>query len=215
MDIAKARAVLSVIKEEDGRREELREKNPEFAYDQWLFSDAPFVREFCLLVLVGVRHHIERRLLHFAACAADGGNPIKRKGYEQRLNHLRNLPRQKCWGEIDKRLDVQKHKHYLTIEALRLLANAYKHDPTKSPDEKLLKHLGLNRALNYADLTESQELHRGLASLAGLPENAHYIDITEKLLERVDEFLADIKGRPAISTVDWGPGSLRPSNRLH
>ena len=215
MDIAKARAVLSVIKEEDGRRQELREKNREFAYDQWLFCDAPFVREFCLLVLVGVRHHIERRLLHFAARAADGGKPIKKKGYEQRLNHLRNLPPRKCWEEINKRLDVQQRTHYLTIEALRLLANAYKHNPTKSPDEKLLKHLGLNRAINYADLTESQELDKGLASLTGLPENAHYIAITEKLLEHVDEFLVDIEGRPAISPVEGGRISLDPSTFLH
>ena len=64
MDLAEAKAYLSVIKAEERRRAILRrDEEPDIAYDQRLFTDAPFISELCLVFLVSARHHVERGLL--------------------------------------------------------------------------------------------------------------------------------------------------------
>lgn len=209
MDLADAKGYLSVIKAEERRRATLlRDEDPDFAYDQWLFTDAPFISELCLVFLVSLRHHVERRLLHFAACAADAGQPIKRADYEERVEELLYLRADKRWKEIEKRLDVAHCAHYATVEALRLLANAYKHDPKKQPNKELLTHLGLDLTLTYAQLPESKELQKALALIVGLAGDAEYCDITERFVERVQEFLNDLQARNALSRVNWGKVSL-------
>jgi hypothetical protein len=205
MNLKHARAYLAVIRAEEQRRSDaLDREDPNFAYDEWLFTDGPFIGELCLIFLVAIRHHIERQLLHFAACAADNGRRINRAQYRTRVDELQRMPNAKRWSEVEKRLSVHSCSHDRAIEALRLLANAYKHDPRKQPAVELLTHLGLNCTLTYADLSESGELQKGLARIVGLADNAGHCEIAERFVERVEAFLADVQTRTKLSIVNWG-----------
>ena len=94
------------------------------------------------------------------------------------------------------------------VQALRLLANAYKHDPGKAPSVKLLTHLRLDPTLTYAQLPESGDLQKGLALVAGLPGDAEYCEIAERFVEHVQEFLTDVRTHNALSRVKGGRASL-------
>lgn len=209
MEISDARAFLDLVTAEARRREQLlSDAEPDYAYDQWMFSDLPFLHDLSLLFLVAIRHHIERRLLYFAACATGHGNPIKRAEYDQRIRALLKMSPGKRWMEIDARLAASQCVRYQSIEALRLLANSYKHDPGLQPCHELIVHLGLDTNLTYAPLPESGELQKGLALLVGLPEKSGYADITEKFVEHAEEFLEGVRCRNQLSKVDWGKVSF-------
>lgn len=205
MDLSDAKAYLSVIKAEHKRRAILlRDEDPNAAYDRWWFHDAPFVNELCLVFLVSLRHEIERRLLQFAARAVDDGRPISSAEYSQRVDELKNRSIMDRWKEIKKRLKIAACTHYEAVEALRLLANAYKHDPLKKPDRKLLTHLRLDATLTYAELPESGDLQEKLALIVGLPGDAEYCEIAEHFVERVQSFLRDAETRSTLSRVRGG-----------
>jgi hypothetical protein len=137
MELTDARAYLDVIKAEEQRRAQLLPDHPDAAYDRWFFYDAPFINELCIVFLVALRHHIERRLIFLAACAADGGRPITKEEFLARVKELSNLKASARWDEISGRLTPDRCAHYHVIEALRHLANAYKHDPSLEPDDRL------------------------------------------------------------------------------
>ena len=101
-----------------------------------------------------------------------------------------------------------------SMETLRLLANCYKHDPSRSPDEDLLKHLKLDPTVMYASLPESRCFRKGLALSLDLEEDADYCAIAEELLARAEHFLADVEQQPAIGKVKWGPTSLSPDEAV-
>ena len=180
MESSDAKAFINLVTEEARRREGLlKDADPDHAYDQWMFTDLPFLHDLSLLFLVAIRHHIERRLLYSAACATGHGNAIKRAEYDIRVKALLTLPLAKRWKEIEARLNPTICTRYKSVEALRLLANSYKHDPRNQPDKGLIVFLGLHPKLTCATLPESGELQKGLALLVGLPEKAGYADITE------------------------------------
>jgi hypothetical protein len=209
MEISDAKSFIGLVTEEARRRQALLENaDPDYAYDQWIFTDLPFLHDLSLLFLVAIRHHIERRLLYFAACAMGHGSAIKRAEYDLRMKALLALPLGKRWKEIEARLSPTKCAHYPSIEALRLLANSYKHDPRNQPDKELIVFLGLDSMLTYATLPESGELQKGLALLVGLPEKAGYAEITERFVEHAEEFLKDVQSRNLLSKVNWGSVSL-------
>jgi len=53
--------MIDVIRVEEQRRAEPRaDMHPEVTYDQRVFTDAPFVNELCLMLLVALRHQVER-----------------------------------------------------------------------------------------------------------------------------------------------------------
>lgn len=215
MDLADANAYLSVIKAEEQRRRTslLWDGHPEAAeaaYEQWLSIDVPFVNELCLVFLVALRHHVERCVLHFAACAELNGQPIKKAEYERRVAELQR-PRSHTvdWDTVQKRLKLTGCAQYETVEVLRLLGNAYKHDPSMRPSPALLKHLKLDPNLGYAQIPESGELQQGLASIAGLPEDADYCNIAQRFVERVQEFLQDVQAHNLLSRVLWGKASFK------
>jgi len=139
MDLSVAKSVIAVIRQEDQRRNEA-ERDPNFAYEQWL-SDQAFVSELCLMFLVALRHQLERQLINLAAHAGHKGVDLTPTQYRQRMETLR---RKKGigidWNAVYRLLNVSTRP--APIEALRLLANAYKHNPQAQPDEELLKHLG-------------------------------------------------------------------------
>jgi len=93
MDFKTAIGVINVIKAERERRlDRLRDEDPDISYDQWLFTDEPFVNEMCLMLLVALRHGIERSLISFAA-RTNTASVISRSQYQQNL-----VKQQKLFG---------------------------------------------------------------------------------------------------------------------
>lgn len=211
MDTDLARAILETIRREQDLRTSLLDDNSEIAYDHWNFKDAPFLAELCLILLVALYHQIERELLGLAARAADNGQEIEPDHYETRIKELRQgRGRGLKWDVIKNRLKLGSCVGYDKIESLRFLANCYKHEPTKQPDNQLLTLLGLETGVRYAPLPESWDLQEGFARFIGLEPSAGYCQIVEKVLDTVDAFLADVKQKVRISRVKWRGASLDP-----
>ena len=147
MYLTDAKAYLDVIKDAEQRRAKLLPDDPDAAYDQWLFHDAPFINELCIVFLVALRHHVEHRLTFFAACAADGGKPISRTEFSDRMKQL-SKPKAK-WDAIEKRLHPDQCVHYQVIEALQHLANAYKHNANLEPDHREFRILTGGKAFSF------------------------------------------------------------------
>lgn len=207
MDTSDATAFVNLVTAEMERRRKLLPEDDDgtaYAYDRWMFTDLPFLHDLCLLYLVALRHHIERRLFFFAVCATRAGKPIKKATFYRRQRELKK----KGWKEIARRLKPDGAVHYASVEGLRLLANSYKHDPRKEPGKDLIKYLKLNQRLTYAEIPESGELQKGLSRLVGLPDAAGYAEITERFGEHADAFLKDIETRNKLSKVKWGMVSL-------
>jgi hypothetical protein len=221
VNLPHARAYLGVIKAEERRRSErLDREDPNIAYDQWLFTDAPFIGDLCLVFLVALWHHVERQLLHFAACAADQGEPLAerltRDEYQERVKKLLKDEKRPWlglkWRVIEKRLGLPLRLHFdgktgyererlCAMEALRSLANAYKHDPSRKPSGLLLDCLDLDKALTYAEMSESHELQRGLARILALSDDASHCEIAEGYVGHVEAFLQDVQNHCKLSTI--------------
>lgn len=203
--------VIAAIRTEQERR--MSRYDPDFLNELWPFTDGPFINELCIMVLVTLRHQVERDLVGLAARATDDGKEISAKQYQEKLKQLQK-PNQ--WKEIEKRLETASCEKYKSIEALRLLVNSYKHDPSIKPDEKLLSLLGLETGVKYARLPESDDLRKGLANCIGLKEDASYCDIAERFVGNASDFVAEVqvKNSANLSIVNRGRGgvSLKPSD---
>src|SRR5947209_17323848 len=132
MDTKVAKATIDVIRRERKRRRSRLPDHSDAAYDQWLFWDSPFVNELCLMVLVAIHHQIERELIQVAAQKTDDGKPLSRAAYQERLRIERGK-----W-KSDRKSTITKLKldsfpgWNRDLEALRQLANSYKHTDRKS-----------------------------------------------------------------------------------
>ena len=210
MDTRLVKNIVGVIRNEQQRRVSLLEDmHPEVADDQWLFRDLPFVAELCLMLLVAMRHQVERELISFAARAADDGREITPQQYQERVKELRQSGGKGWnWKVIHARVKLKSCEGERQIEALRLLANSYKHDPSKKPDEDLLRLLNLETDVTYAPLPESDGLQEGLALFIGLEKDADYCDITETFMTIVGRFIEDVQKKTQLSRVRWGGASL-------
>jgi len=204
--------MIAVIRAEEQRRESLLpDQDPNFAYDKWLFTDAPFINELCLMLLVTLRHQVERELVRLAARAADDGKEILGQQYQEKVKQLQ-IGKRWDWLEINNRLKPESCEGYAPMEALRLLANSYKHDPSMEPNDDLLKLLKLETGVNYAPLPESNSLREGLAEFIGLGKDTGYCDIAARLVDIASDFLANVQSRTRVSRVHWGPVSLHPKD---
>jgi hypothetical protein len=114
------------------------------------------------------------------------------------------------WKKINDRLNLESCEGNASIEALRLLANSYKHHPSMEPDGELLKLLNRQSEVNYAPLPESPALKEGLAAFIGLGRDSDYCDIVERFVDIASGFLADVQSRTKLSPVRWDPVSLNP-----
>jgi len=209
--------MISVIRTEEQRRALLlTDQDQNFAYDQWLFTDEPFVNELCMMLLVTLRHQVERELVSLAACAADDGQEISDQQYEEKVNQLRkNKGIGWDWGKIKDRLKLESCEGYQHTEALRLLSNSYKHDPYMEPDKKLLELLQLKTGVNYASLPKSDALREGLAAFIALGKDATYCDIAERFVDIANDFLVTVQSRTKLSQVKRSPVSMKPSTFAH
>lgn len=204
--------MIDVIKAEEQRRWSLlTDKDPNFAYDQWLFTDGPFVSELCLMLLVSLRHQVERELVGLAARAADDGKEISGQEYQEKVKQLRK-GKGWNWEEINKRLKFKSCEGDVFMEALRLLVNSYKHDPSIEPNEDLLKLLKLKTGVKYAPLPESDSLREGFADFIGIAKDTGYCDITTRFIDIASDFLANVNSRTRVSRVHWGAVSTNPKD---
>lgn len=205
--------MISVIRAEQQRRDSLlTDEDPNFASDQWRFTDAPFVNELCLMLLVALRHQVERELVGLAARAADEGKEVSSQHYKEKVRQLRHKNSKTMWEKINDRLKLKSCNGYKPMEALRLLANSYKHDQSMEPFQGLLKLLNLEIGVNYAPLPESEALQEGLATFIGLEKHADYCDIIERFVEIASDFLVNVQSRTKLSKVKWGKVSLNPND---
>lgn len=188
------------------------------ALTNWSEVDDPFIAELVLLMLVAVFHQVERELVWLAAGTSNGGSPIEFDKYQQRAGEQRERWRNgKTRRKFIREFRLDSLEEWRTIEALRLLANCYKHDPGTKPSQELLRRLGMPLTPNeplvtsYAALPESENFREGLAQWVGVDRQAHYCQIADRLLDRVDLFLADARramprnvrpGRVAISSFE-------------
>jgi hypothetical protein len=217
METVILKEMIGVIRAEQQRRASLlADQDPNFAYDQWVFKDEPFVNELCLMLLVTLRHQVERELVRLAARAADGGGEISGQQYQEKVKQLRKRLRERpreYWKEIEDRLKLKSFcEEYKSMEALRFLANSYKHNPSMKPDKALLKSLKLETKVNYAPLPESDSLREGFAALIGFGKDADYCDIAERFIDIANDFLVKVKGQIKLIKVNWGTVSLNPND---
>lgn len=237
MEMGIFKDVIAVVRAEAQRREgRLANQHPDAAYDQWLFVDAPFLNELCLMLLVTLRHQIERELVMLAARMADDKKKtISLAQYRRNVQRERKLlqkDKKNGWQNMYAKLGVRSSDGTKDIvadlEALRHLANSYKHDPLGEPCAQLVALLNLpgwrelsrheprtslNRdsGVNYAALPESNLLREGLAVFIGLAKEADYCDIASKFVEIVSEFLDDLKSRTALMPFE-GLVSMNPED---
>lgn len=205
--------MIAVIRIEQQRRASLlTDEDPDFADDQWLFTDEPFVNELCLMLLVALRHQVEREQVRLAARAADGGKEISREKYQEKVREVREKLRKDGWKKISSELNLKSCEGYTCMEALRQLVNLYKHDPSMEPDEKLLKLLKLETGVNYLPLPESHKLQKGLAAFIDLGKDAAYCDIVERFVDIAIGFLADVPRQVNVSPVKKGTVSFNPKD---
>ena len=205
MDTRILKDILAVIKAEQQRRASLLvDVDPNLANDLWLFRGEPFVNELCLMLLVALNHQIEGELVRVAARATND-REISRDQYQK---EVRKLARPGGRETINIRLKLESCTGHKSIQALRFLANSYKHHPSMEPNEKLLDWLNLEVGIPYAPLAESHALQEGLADFIGLGKDATFCDITEHFINIANGFLADVQKRTQMSRVQQVPVSL-------
>lgn len=181
-----------------------------WAYDEWQFHHEPFINDLCLMLLVTIRHQVERNLVKLAARVTGHGNPLDREEYVKRVTEERMALKttDKGWKSLVSKLKLKSLPEWASsMETLRLVANNYKHAPSERPDVDLLRHLHLDRRRNYASLPESNAVRERLAKSVRLRTNADYCDIAEEMLRRA-RFLKDVAGQPGLSRVKPGRLSL-------
>jgi hypothetical protein len=172
------------------------------------------------MLLVSIRHQVERGLVSLATLAGSGGRALRHDEYQQLLKKTRKKA-QKAWKEtIVDRLSLKAFREWSrSVECLRLLANSYKHNPLASPDRVLLAHLGLDTSPPYAPLAESETLRKGLARYLQLQADADYCDIADEFLARAGRFLAEVEAKARadgiLSRLKVGTVSFKPDEMLH
>lgn len=218
MDASVAREMIALIRaERDRRLKALRNDDSDYADEQWMFTDEPFINELCLLVLVAIRHFAERELVRLGARVAGDGQPLGSKEYWHRVAKERELLRRRDgWVNLAAKLKLTSFSDWTTwLETLRLLANNYKHSAGYGePEDALLNHLGLNRVISrrprvtYASLPESRHFREALAQSCSLAADSDYCAIADEILSRLERFLAAVARQPHVSEIRGEPVSL-------
>lgn len=170
-----------------------------------LFDDQPFLNRLYLMLLLTIRHEIEKELIGIQARKVDGGQNIKATDWWTKIWELQHTkrngkikPKHFNYKDIEKVLDLDKCDTYKFIEPLRLLSNIFKHNIPIEPDEKLLKSLNLfddDKNVNYCAIDESIRFREGLAKFINLSIDADYRQITEKYVDIATEFIDDVEHR--------------------
>lgn len=209
MDLQVAKETIRVIREEAKRRaDRLNGVDGDVAYDVWTFDIQPFINDLCLMLLVALRHQVERELVRYAA-RSKCGPTLTGEEFSHRVREWESkIGSNEGWKSLNAALHLNSHAEHRAMQTLRLLTNCFKHAATLKPDHKLLDHLKLPRKplepniVGYAPLAESTRFQEALAESIGLPTKADYctiadgfIDQAAGLLEKVSKYdLAKVKG---------------------
>lgn len=198
--------VIGVIRNEKDRRYSLlKDKDWDFEWEQWLFEDMPFVNEICLMLLVTLRHHVERELVGLAVLANNVYDEIDGQQYKKEKDKLKKKGNNWDWEKIKKRLNLESFSEYKFIEPLRQISNTHKHGLWVGPGKKLLEILGLNTNESYLSFPESDKFREGLAVFIGLSKkDADYCDITERFVDIAINYLESIKKKTKLSRKNFG-----------
>lgn len=95
MDINTLNGMIAIIRNEQERRaSQLENEDPQYAYDQWLFTDEPFINDLCLMMLVTIRHQVEKELVSLAALAMNNGQEIESMQY---WDNIEKLKKRNAW----------------------------------------------------------------------------------------------------------------------
>ena len=121
MDTRVLKDIIAVIRVEQQRRASIvANEGTDLAYDQWQYTGRPFVNDLCLMLLVTLRHQIEKALVRLAARAAGDGREIDQREYEKKVLELMRMPTRKSWSVVNSRLKLRSCGGYASLEALRL-----------------------------------------------------------------------------------------------
>jgi hypothetical protein len=207
--------MIRVVKAEQQRREaQLDAMDSDYQYDRWQFVDLPLLSEMYLMILVALRHQVERELIRIAA--RSGGHEISVAEYQANLQKERALLRRKDgWKNLDKRLKLTSYHGNKYVEALRLLSNSYKHGPAIEPEKKLLQLLGLGTNVKYAPMPESNSLREALGRFVGLTKDAAFCDIAEQFVGQGSDYVDAVRRKMALSTIKRERVPLNLADFLH
>lgn len=198
MDTKLIRSMITVIATEEEMRKSIPSDADEaqYGYDEWRMEDWPLLNNMYLLVMVSIWHSIERDLVLLAARRGDPTSKIPFEEYKSCVTAIANT-RQRL-RRLKKELKLSAFSDWRALDALRLLANCYKHDPFNEPQDELLKALGLDRAACYASLNESPALCEAFCSALGLGAEAQYKDVAKAYLEIADRFIKEVRTKTPL-----------------
>jgi hypothetical protein len=215
MELSLAHRMIHLICEEQQRLlDDLPRDDDQQAFDEWSIRHEPFLSDLCLLLMVAVRHEVERTLVQLAARVTEGGQPLSWDDFEHNRTAERDaLKRRNGWSRLAAKLRLESFPQWSQeMETLRLLANSYKHSPTGEPDRDLLVHLALDTEVLYASLPESDEFRRAIAKSFGLPETADYPTIARSAIAHATAFLEAVENQSIIGRRIQTFVSLNPKD---
>lgn len=209
--------MIKVIKDDQKKRDKQRKRmDPDEGYDQWLFEDQPFLNRFCLMLLVSLRHEIERALTGIAVRTNESVEEISATKYMEKIwesQHKKNkkgqiVPKIFDYREMEKILNLKNCIKYKYIEPLRLLSNIFKHGNPMEPDDALLESLKMDNSLNYCEIFESQKFQEGLAKFIGLERDSDFCQIVERYLNIAKDFIKEVADQNELCAILWQPVPL-------
>lgn len=216
MDSSTARKIIEIIKNDRDVARDLLEKDiPEDASYIWQSHYEADYNEMCLALLVAVRHQVERELVLIAARVPDDRRELDQARYRHEVENERKRLKNDGWKGIIAKLQLETFSSWdSSMKLLQILVNLYKHDPWVTPDRELLSFLNLPMGVPYAPLAESQDVKEGLNAYLGLEERSNFCDIASELLDRADQFLAEVKSKTKRKKLKRHAVSLNPDTFL-
>jgi hypothetical protein len=212
MDARMAKEVIRIIRTERNERlERVNTKDDDYYYQ---IMEEPFINDLCLMLLVAIRHEIERKLTIFIA-----------KKTSERKGHGHSRYEFGKWVEKERKRVIKNNWHSFHaelkletgtikwLEILRELSNSYKHD-VWSCSEKFLgkldtelkeltseleklypgkKTLDLPKKQLYMAPPESPFIRAALAMSVGLASDADYPTIAETFVNLASDLLSNFE----------------------
>lgn len=199
MNTKMAQEVIRIIRVERNERLERlerleRAKTEEDDYYYQIIEE-PFINELCLMLLVAIRHEIERELTIFIAKKTS-----ERKGHthydfgewvKEERKRLDGLVREKGWSAFYSELELETGTRKW-LEILRELSNSCKHDAWGC-SKRLIRKLNLPEKQLYMAPAESPSIREALAKSVGLASDADYLTIAETFVNLASALLSNFK----------------------
>ncbi len=212
MDSHIGKQMIEVIRSERQRLADqltiLDREDHDNAWEEWLFTVEPFINDMCLMVLVALRHQIERELVLVAA-RVNSGATIDIRQYRQNVKLQRDqLKKKDGWKNLIATLNLDSFTEWAhSMKTLQLLSNCLKHEPMQGPDDDLLRHLNLPlkpigpMIVGYLPLAESSCFREGLAASMDLPTDTDYCAIVDAFVDATNQFLVKVREHSSLAKI--------------